>query len=222
MDLTFLDAIGHTSFALTALSFYLRDILFLRGLAIVSGLIGIAYNYLIPAGPLWLVIFWLAVFILINGFRMVGIFLEHRSIDLSDEEVELHETIFQSFSPVEFMKLMRIGEWRTAESGYQFTAQGETIEGLKLLYNGEVVVERDGEEIGRVRDGSMIGEMSFIQGGAATATVSSTQPCRYLVWPKEELRGLLKRNPTMNVAMNQVFGMDLTRKLAGPVATVGG
>ena len=56
MTLTFLDMTGHLSFALTALSFYVRDILFLRGLAIVSGLVGIVYNYSLPAGSLWLVI----------------------------------------------------------------------------------------------------------------------------------------------------------------------
>ena len=84
----------------------------------------------------------------------------------------------------------------------------------------EVVIERDGEEVGRVRDGSMIGEMSFIQGGAATATVTSTRPCHYIVWPKDKLRQLLKRNPSMDIAMKHVFSMDLTRKLAGPVVTM--
>ena len=164
-------------------------------------------------------IFWLAVFIAINSFRIVGIIVEHRSIDFSEEELELHETVFQSFSSVEFMKLMRIGEWRVAESGHWFVQQGNTIEGLKLLFNGEVVIERGGKEVGRVRDGSMIGEMSFIQGGAATATVTSTRPCHYIVWPKDKLRQLLKRNPSMDIAMKHVFSMDLTRKLAGPVRT---
>ena len=124
MTLTLLDMTGHMSFALTALSFCVRDILILRGVAIFSGFVGIAYNYFIPAGPLWLVIFWLSIFISINSFRIVGIIVEHRSIDFSEEELELHETVFQSFSSVEFMKLMRIGEWRMAESGHCFAEQG--------------------------------------------------------------------------------------------------
>lgn len=222
MTFTLVDMTGHTAFALTALSFYVRDILVLRGVAVVGGLVGLAYNYFIPSGPLWLVIFWLVVFITINGFRIVGIMVEHRSIDFSEEELELHETVFRSFSPVELMKLMRIGEWQTTEGGYCFAKQGKEIEGLTLLYNGEVVIERDGEEVGRVRDGSMIGEMSFLQGGGATASVTSTRPCRYVVWPKEKLRQLLKRNPSLDIAMRHVFSMDLTRKLAGPVVTMDG
>ncbi len=217
MTFTLLNMAGHLAFGLTAVSFYVRDMLVLRVVAVISGLVGMTYNYWISVGPLWLPIFWLGVFIIINCVRIVGIIAEKRSINFNEEELELHETVLQCFSPVELMKLMRIGDWRTAESGHRFAEQGNEIEGLTLLYNGEVVVERGGEEVGRVRDGSMIGEMSFVQGGAATATVTSTRPCRFVVWPKDKLRQLLKRNPSMDIAMKHIFSMDLTRKLAGPV-----
>ena len=185
----------------------------LRSLAIIAGLVGIGYNYLIPVGPLWLPIFWLSVFISINTVRIVGIVLDRRSIAFNDEEAELLGTVFQNFSPVEFMKLMRIGEWRDAETGEQLAAQGDMLGGLKLLFNGEVVVERDGAEVGRARDGAMIGEISFIQGGAATATVVATKPCRYVAWSGEELQKLLHRNPGMDIAMKHVFSLDMMRKL---------
>ena len=218
MTLTLLDLAGHFSFALSALSFALRDMLLLRGLAIASGIVGIGYNYFIPAGPLWLVIFWLAVFVAINAARIVGIYAERRAVAFSDEEAELHETLFRDFSAVEFMKLMRVGDWRSATEGHTFAKQGGDIEGLKLLYNGEVAVARDGAEIARVRDGALIGEMSFLRGGAATATVTATRPCRYVYWPKDALRKLLARNPSMDIAMKHVLSIDLTRKLAGPEA----
>ena len=211
-----LDIVGHASFVLTALSFYVRDMIFLRSLAIASGIVGITYNYFNFTPPLWLVIFWLSVFIFINGYRIIGIILERRSIKFNEEELELHETVFQNFTSLEFMKLMRIAEWRSVEVGHQFAEQGKIIDGLNLLFNGEVIIERNGQELGHGRDGSMIGEMSFIQGGAATATVLSTRACRYVHWPKEQLRSLLNRNPSMDIAMKTVFSLDLTRKLAGP------
>jgi len=55
--------------------------------------------------------------------------------------------------------------------------------------------------------------MSYVQGGYATATVRVLRPTRYLSWPRKELRRLLKRNPAMDLAMQTVFSMDLTRKL---------
>ena len=63
----------------------------------------------------------------------------------------------------------------------------------------------------RERDGPYFGEMPFIQGGDASATV----PCRYVFWPEEALRGLLRRNPNIDVAMKHVFSLDLMRKLTG-------
>ena len=57
--------------------------------------------------------------------------------------------------------------------------------------------------------------MSFIQGGDASATVTAAVPCRYVFWPEEALRGLLRRNPNIDIAMRHVFSLDLTRKLTG-------
>ena len=45
MELTVFDLVGHVAFLLTAISFYLKDILLLRFLAIISSLVGIGYNY---------------------------------------------------------------------------------------------------------------------------------------------------------------------------------
>lgn len=215
MELTLVEFIGHLAFLLTAISFYLKDILLLRFLAIVSALVGIGYNYSIPVGPLWLPIFWLGVFTAINLWRIVGILAERYSIQFNEDEQELYETIFKDFSPVEYMKLIRIAEWRDAAEGLVFASEGEAVDGLRLLFSGEVSVARDGNEIGRARDGALIGEMSFIQGGDASATVTAAVPCRYVFWPEEALRGLLRRNPNIDVAMKHVFSLDLTRKLTG-------
>ena len=214
-ELSGIEIIGHLSFAFAAMSFFVRDMLFLRSFAIISGVVGITFNYFIQVGPLWIPIFWLSFFICINGYRIVGIILERRSINFTEEELELHETVFQNFTPLEFMKLMRVGEWGSVDSNYQFAQEGESLDGLKLLSNGEVRIERGGEELGLGRDGSMIGEMSFIRGGVASAAVFATKPCRYIHWPKEQLKSLLNRNPSMDIAMKHVFSLDLTKKLTG-------
>ena len=124
---------GNLSFGLTALSFYVRDMLALRALSIVAGAIGVVYNYFLPQGALWLVIFWLCVFMAINGFRIAHLVLERRGVSFNDEERELFETVFKNFEPVEFMKLLRIGEWRSAEANAVLTVEGETVEELVMM-----------------------------------------------------------------------------------------
>jgi hypothetical protein len=214
MTITFFDIVGHLSFGLTALSFLMRDILLLRILSIVSGVLGIGYNFFLPEGPLWLVIFWLFVFLLINLARIVMLYLERRGVSFTDEERELYQTLFRNFAPVEFMKVMRLAHWRDSTEGELLATENSPLDELKLIFNGEVAVERQGHEIARAKDGTFIGEMSYIRGGDATATVRTVRPTRYLSWPQDELRKLLKRNPTMDVAMGTVFHMDLTQKLA--------
>mgnify|MGYP001331160660 CR=1 FL=1 len=59
-----------------------------------------------------------------------------------------------------------------------------------------------------VRD-EIVGEMSFLGGQAATATVRAVTPTRYIAWLQPALRGLLARNP----AMRSVFSAELTHKL---------
>lgn len=207
---------GHSSFALTAFSFYVRDILVLHALSICAGAVGILYNYNIPAGPLWLVIFWLCLFMMINAARIGHLVYERRKVAFSDEEREFYETVFRHFTPVEFMKLLWLGEWREAGENELLAEQGREIDDLNLIYNGEVAIERDGAAAARSRDGTMIGEMSFIKGSAATATVRVTRPARYLTWPKDALRKMLRRNPT--VTMKTVLSMDLMKKLGGAPA----
>ena len=117
------------------------------------------------------------------------------------------------FSPVEFMKLMNLGNWHKSSEGELLAVENEPLQDVKLIYNGEVEVERQQKVVASLRDGTFIGEISFLQGSSATATVRTKRPTRYIVWPADELKKLLKRNPTMDTAMSTVFQLDLTKKL---------
>ena len=215
MDNSYVWVIGHLAFSLTAVSFLLKDIILLRTTAVVSSIVGIGYNYFSVSGPNWLPIFWLSIFAIINAIRIIGILREKLSINFSEEEKELYETVFSNFNAVEYMKLFRTADWKNIPAGHVIAKEGEQIDGVYMLYNGEVSVERNGTEIGRSRDGAMIGEMSFIKGEntPASATVVSTKNCKCVFWPKVELRALLRRNPAIDVSLKHVFSVDLAKKL---------
>ena len=211
---TYQDGLLHLAYFLSACSFYFRDILLLRALAVGSSLVGVAYQFLQAGEPSWTVVLWLSLFTLINASRIIGLWVERRRVKLSEEELELFEVVFSKFTKVEFMKLLRIGQWRNAEVGEVIAQQGQELDFLKLISNGEVSIHKNDVEVDRSRDGALIGEMSFISGGPASATVRCERPTRYMAWKKEDLRKLLHRNPAMDIAMSSVFSLDLTRKLA--------
>jgi hypothetical protein len=212
--MTLLEIIGHASFAIGAISYWVRDEIWLRGLLILSFLSGIIYDVLPPVGPLWLVVFWLSVYTAINAFRIITTLDERRSVKLDDVSAELREVSFPEFTPVEFAKLIRAGEWRTASSGEILTREGQPINDLMVVQNGTLSVSVGDREVARLKDGAIVGEMSFINQGPASATVTATEPTRYIAWPHAALRALLMRNPSMLSAMRLAFSAELSRKLS--------
>ena len=213
---------GHLASVLTMVAYLLKDILWLRLLTILSCFAGIAFNYFVPATPLWTVIYWNLLFAAINIVQ-IGIIIKERSgIHFTEEEKELHDTLFKHFAPFEFMKLLRIGKWSRAKAGQVLAVEQQPVDSVMLIYNGRLSVELKGKEVAQLKDGNFIGEMSFITGGVATATVRALEPTRYLSWPKIEIDKLLKRNPSMQSAMQGMLSTDLSKKLARRAPTFQG
>ncbi|PIQ26801.1 hypothetical protein COW36_00380 [bacterium (Candidatus Blackallbacteria) CG17_big_fil_post_rev_8_21_14_2_50_48_46] len=209
-----MELFGHLTFALIAVSYLVRDIFILRLLSIIASMAGIVFNYFAPAEPLWLVINWNLAFIGVNLFQIGLSIYERRSISFSEEQTELYETLFQSFSPIEFLKLMRIGDWQQAVQGETLTEEGKDLERVMLLYSGQANVEVGAQPVNQLNDGDFIGEMSFFAGTPATATVKiCSETARYLAWDKQALHAMLQRNPNIRFAMQSILGNDLTQKL---------
>jgi hypothetical protein len=204
---------GHLASILTMVAYLLKDILWLRALTILSCFAGIAFNYFVPATPLWQVIGWNVLFAVINIVQVAIIIKQRSGVRFTEEEKELHETLFKHFAPFEFMKLMRAGQWLEAKQGQTLATEKQPMDSMMLIYNGLVGVETNGKEVARLKDGNFIGEVSFITGGVASATVRALQPTRYVKWPKEAVSKLLNRNPTMRFAMQALLSTDLSKKL---------
>jgi Popeye protein conserved region len=204
---------GHLASILTMAAYLLKDILWLRFLTILSCFAGILFNYFVPATPLYSVIYWNLLFAAINIVQIAIIIKERTGIHFTEEEKELHETLFKNFAPFEFMKLMRVGSWLDAKQGEVLAVEGQPINSVMLIYNGLMGVEAQGQEVAKLKDGNFIGEVSFIAGGQATATVKALMPTRYIAWPKDAISQLLNRNPSMRFAMQAMLSTDLTKKL---------
>ncbi len=204
---------GHLASVLTMVAYLLKDILWLRFLTVLSCFAGMVFNYFVPATPLWTVIYWNVLFAIINIVQIAIIIKERAGVHFSEEEKELHETLFKNFAPFEFMKLMRIGKWLEAKPGEVLAVEQKELDAVMLIYNGLAGVEKEGKEVAKLKDGNFIGEVSFITEGTATATVRALMPTRYIAWPKAAIKALLNRNPSMRFAMQAMLSTDLSKKL---------
>src|SRR5260370_25051739 len=158
---------GHLASVLTMVAYLLKDILWLRLLTILSCFAGIAFNYFVPATPLWTIIYWNVLFAVINIVQCAIIIRERSGIQFTDEEKELHETLFKNFAPFEFMKLMRIGNWRAAKPGQVLTVEGEPLDEGLLVYEGRLGGGTNSKGRARLADRKFIGVGRLISSGAA-------------------------------------------------------
>ncbi len=216
-----LDFAGHLAFALIALSFLVRDILWLRALSITASVASISYSYFAPSQPLWIVIGWNVLFIALNLVQIAMLFRERRGVEFTEEERELYRTSFSRFAPVEFLRLIRIATWKEAAAGTPLMRQGEQSAAVLLIFSGKVRVEKNGRLLAELRSGDFIGEIGFVKQTAAAANVTTTEPTRYVSWEKEALRRLIERNPSMSLVLNAELTEDMADKLARRTGSTG-
>ena len=200
---------GHLAFGLIAFSFLVKDILWLRVVSILASLFSVLYNFYIPAEPMWLAINWNIVFVLVNLYHIAVIIYEKRPIKMAPKDKELYETLFRDLSPVEYLKISKVAQWKVFKSGETIIRQTHLVPDLILIYNGTVDVAVDGAKVAELKDGQFVGEMSFLTEKSATATCIVKHDAECLVWKQKEFKDLLKRNPSLYYTIQSLLSNQL-------------
>ena len=201
--------IGHLAFGLIAFSFLVKDILWLRLVSILASAFGMAYNYFIPADPMWLAINWNFIFITVNLYHIAVIIYEKRPIKMAPKDKELYETLFKDLSPVEYLKVTKIAEWKKFKKGDTLIRESHMVTDLILIYNGTVDVKVRNKKVAELKDGQFVGEMSFLTEKSATADCVVKHDTECLMWKQPEFKDLLKRNPSLYYTIQGLLSSQL-------------
>ena len=204
---------GHLAFGLIAFSFLVKDILYLRILSILASLFSVLYNFYIPLEPMWLPIGWNIIFVLVNLYHIAVIIYEKRPVKMSSKEKELYETMFRGLSPVEFLKITKVAQWKQFKSPLPIIQQGKPVNDLILIYNGMVDILVNNNKVAELKDGQFVGEMSFLTEKPATATCKVTHDTECLVWPQKDFKDLLKRNPSLYFTIQSLLSEQVSNNL---------
>jgi hypothetical protein len=188
-----------------------RDQLVLRFLLFCGGCLYIAYYFLSAATPLWDAIFWSSLFLTANLYVMVGLFMDRRHRALSPDEQRL-AAVFTSLSPGQFRRLLKAAKWNTAAEPTILTWEDRKPDSLFFVLDGTITIAK-GERRFMVSPGVFIGEIAWLLGTPATATVEVPAGARYVEWDAANLRNLLTRNPTLRIAFEGMLNRDLAGKL---------
>jgi len=169
--------------------------------------------FLLQHTVLWPPVLWALVFTAINLYQISRIYLERRPVVLSADERRLYELGFQSLRPREFVSLTLAGEWKNAAPGERILIEGEPVSRLCVAITGRAHVDRQGQRIGTLEPGNIVGSALALTGLPSPVDATFTEPARYMSWPLSSLRAFVDKRPEMRVMLQGLVNRDLAGKL---------
>jgi CRP-like cAMP-binding protein len=215
--------VGHGAMALVAISYLVRDMLWLRIIAIAASVASIIFGVFGFAEVDWVIVSWNVLFLVVNAVQMVQLLHERRRVDFTPADAELHSTVFPTLSPVEFLRLLMIAERREAAPGTVLMHEGVAVAEVILIIDGQVAIARKGRQVAEARAGSFLGEMGFLgqSDASATVTVEAGAPVKLLAWKVGPLRDLFTRHPGLGIAVQSILSLEVSRKLRHADSLIG-
>jgi hypothetical protein len=211
-----LDYFIHAANILLLAAYSVRDILWLRVLAVASSLAAIPYFLLQPT-PLWAAFGWSVLFTAINIFQAWRLVVERRPVKLTAEEEEVRTLVFRDLPPKKVLQVIGVGTWVSASAGEQLIERGKPLESIALIVRGKVQVTQEGRLIGELGPGEIVGSALLLSGARAEIDAVTTDVTRTIRWNAETLERYLDANPETR----NLFQRHLARDLAGKLERLG-
>ena len=103
--------------------------------------------------------------------------------------------LFRNCSHKQLEQVAEIVDEVEVEAGRQLCRQGDAGHEAFVVISGEAAVSVDGKDVGTAGPGTLVGEISLIDHGTRTATVTATTPMHLLVVPGQRFSQLLDEVP---------------------------
>ena len=118
-----------------------------------------------------------------------------------DEKVELLRsvTLFGGLTNRELERIASLADIVDLPKDRVLLKQGELGWEMFVVVSGSAHVERDGQSLGEVGPGEVLGEIALLDGGPRTATVTLSQPARLLVLARREFQTLMDEFPEIRL-----------------------
>lgn len=206
----------HAANILLLVAYSVRDILWLRLFAVASGMISIPYFVLQPS-PLWVPISWTVVFAGINLVQSYRLFVERRPVQLTADEEMIRDLAFKDLPPRKVLQLLSVGSWTTISAGERLIEPGKYAEDILLLVQGAVRIARNGDVLGDLVVGNLVGSALQLTGAPAEVDAVVVEPVRAMQWKTETLERYLAGNPEVRIVFQRHMARDLAGKLVAYV-----
>jgi hypothetical protein len=206
------DVPGHISYLIIAISYYLTRMFWLRLMAVIGLFMEILY-FVFTSDQLYTGIGWDLVFIAINLYQLYWLIIDRIRMRLPGADSLLLKQVLNGLDSIQIARLLKVGEWQNLEPGVALTREHKPVAELYCLISGRASVLVNETLIAHLNTGAFIGEIAFLTGQTATATVVIDQPARLLVFKKEKLHKIFAQDEQLSLRIHRLIGSDLAGKL---------
>jgi CRP-like cAMP-binding protein len=98
-------------------------------------------------------------------------------------------------------------------AGKELTTQGTRSHTFYVLLDGHANVIVDGDDRGNLGPGDFFGEISMLDQGEGTATITTISECRMMVMSHSQFRDVVKSNDAVLVKVLEAMAARLRRDL---------
>ncbi|MEL7012027.1 MAG: cyclic nucleotide-binding domain-containing protein [Pseudomonadota bacterium] len=201
----------HIALLFYVIGFLTRDELMLRIQVLTGTFFYILYYYFISDAPLWEAILASMAIAAANLYSSFIIIHERSTMGMSSEDIALYQK-FNTLKPGHFRRIMKNAQRRHMDTDTVLLDMGQSVDKLFYLRSGEVEISRGGK-IAAVKDGHFFGELSFLKGTPASATVMAKAGADVIIWDQKTLQAIMEKSPVISNAIIALFNEDLAAKL---------
>jgi CRP/FNR family cyclic AMP-dependent transcriptional regulator len=105
--------------------------------------------------------------------------------------------LFQGCSQKDLEKIAKAGDEVSMPTGSLIVDQGQTGREAFVVLSGSVLVKRNGKKVTSLGPGTIVGELSLLDHGPRTATVTCETDCVFLLLSQRTFLGVVDEVPAL-------------------------
>lgn len=153
-------------------------------------------------------IFWIVIS-LFGLARMAWLRMRTR---FSPEDMTLIDGVLSHMPKPMARQFLNRGNWIDLAAGVSLTKEGDPVDVLYFLPDGQAEASSQGRVLGTV-NGGLVGEINVMTKGPASADVIVTEPCRAFAISSDALSRLSARDSDFKILLENTFNKETGRKL---------
>ena len=203
---------GHFTYFLLIVSMLMRRMVWLRTLAVASGVAKIVNRAVFVLDPVS--VLWETIFVLVNVIQLGIIWYYEYQHRFSADEDHFVSNMPAGTERSSIKRLLALADLNAVGVGETLTREGEPVKTLMYVADGIVKIEHEGRVVAICGPGDYVGELSFLSGNPASATAIVVKPTRILAFDQARLASAFGANPQLRRTLESALNRNLAGKLA--------